>query len=604
MSVVTRAWVSPEEVYPGRNITYADLSAFAGQLNKSEALKFLGFLNLVLSAATTETRLTNRLEPVRDVQIWVLQQIVSTTLAEDLKRTFPSESLLDRPILHRTQLMFAIRLVATHGLDAGGNMLSTREERNLVGDLLFLTNGLFKPVPAADEAEATLWLATELAGTYETENPPAIELSWPRIEELLITRLPASSPDRAETERLEQIAVFNTGFSNQAWMDICFMLFSFWADAKFGSLLNDPSRGYLDPARPHEVISTAALNTAVAGLSARFDQLTDLFRIDQFSRETLFDLTPFRKKPLWLMPNGLVMCVDSALLTERLGPHVFWSVMNALDTPERRNQFGSTWGGAFESYVLDRLGDIFRGRKWNFNRNPVDEATNEELWDGFAVRDDTLVAIECKGTFIRSADKYSGVLAQFEAGISQKFGIADHGGVFQLVRGISNLWLGRTARSAELKTERIADVFPVLIVQDPLFGCGPVSKVLSDQFQTAIEAAKATVPHKIPKIWPLTVITADELDQVAYGILATGQRLDSMLKRFHRTHPSRIVSLGDFAWKNCPEFGFPEEVQKRTRATFTATSEAVMERFRNAEYGARLAAQNGGMVSEQTSHDG
>jgi hypothetical protein len=30
------------------------------------------------------------------------------------------------------------------------------------------------------------------------------------------------------------------------------------------------------------------------------------------------------------MPDGLVLCVDNAFLMERMGAHVFWSVMNAL----------------------------------------------------------------------------------------------------------------------------------------------------------------------------------------------------------------------------------------------------------------------------------
>src|SRR5207247_3243863 len=62
-------------------------------------------------------------------------------------------------------------------------------------------------------------------------------------------------------------------------------------------------------------------------------------KIETFSTATLFDLTPFRTKPLWIMPDGRVLCVDTGLLTERLGPHAFWSIMNALDTPERRHRF-------------------------------------------------------------------------------------------------------------------------------------------------------------------------------------------------------------------------------------------------------------------------
>ena len=83
-------------------------------------------------------------------------------------------------------------------------------------------------------------------------------------------------------------------------------------------------------------------------------------KIEAFDRATLFDLTPFRAKPLWRMPDGKVLCIDIPMVMERLGPHVFWSVMSALDTSERRIQFTRTWGNAFEDYCLDRLADVTR----------------------------------------------------------------------------------------------------------------------------------------------------------------------------------------------------------------------------------------------------
>jgi hypothetical protein len=64
---------------------------------------------------------------------------------------------------------------------------------------------------------------------HETENPPAIEFSWPRIHDLLTQRLPDAAADPAELERLERVALFTTGFSLEAWLDLSFLLFSFWS---------------------------------------------------------------------------------------------------------------------------------------------------------------------------------------------------------------------------------------------------------------------------------------------------------------------------------------------------------------------------------------
>ncbi len=586
---VVRSFISPEEVYPGRQVTYGDVCAIAATLNRTEGLKFLGFLNLLMSAATTETHLKHDIQPVHDIQTFLFREVVSETLLADLKRTFRDASLLDRPILHRTQLLFAIRLVATHGLENDGNTLVKRRDFDAIGDLLFSINGLLHPAPLTSEAAKALWLATHMGPMHELENPPALELSWPRIEELLLRRLPAVAANRDELERLEQVIVFTTGSNIRASIDISFMLFSFWGTVDFRELMRDQGRAYLNPGQQNELISTDLLNRTVEHIGVKFADLPTLLRIDTFSGNTMFDLTPFRTKPLWVMPDGLVLCVDAALLMERLGPHAFWSVMNALDTAERRKQFSSTWGYAFENYCLDALGIIFRGKRWKFERNVIDQSLNEEASDAIASRDSVALIVECKGTFVTAADKYSGVPGRFLRGLSKKFGNARHGGLFQLLRTIDRLWFSRQARGVLDKPDDITDVYPILIIQDPIAGCGPVVRVLSDRMKIAIERLSRTArktARKTLTIWPLTVLTADDVDLLAASIKSTGLRLDAILKRFHRAHPSRMIPIGEFlvSGKNA-DFGFPEKVNAAVRERFDAMSAEVNARFTAGEYG-------------------
>jgi hypothetical protein len=609
MPPTIRAFISPEELYPGRVVEYDELAALAATLNRHETLHFLGFLNLLLSCATTEAHLTNQLEPVRDVQHWLFREVVSERLLHDLKAKFRNASLLDRPILHRTQMMFAIRLVATHGDPDAGNRLVDRGDFDAIGDLLFLINGLFRVDPATNKILVPAWLAAQMGPLHELENPPPLELTWPRTEELLIQRLPAVAADPAELERLEQVTVFTSGFSLRAWIDLSWIFMSFWITPRYRDLMADRARGYLNPDAPHSVISVNVLRRAVDGLAIRFDELPAYLRIETYSRNVLFDLTLFRTRPLWIMPDGLVLCIDASLLMERLGPHAFWTVMNALDSAERRQQFSRTWGLAFESYVLDAFAQICGSKKWLYVRNPMDETNNEEMWDAFASRDGTVVLIECKGTFMRSVDKYSGVTGRFFRGLSQKFGRAKGGGVHQLIRGISRIWFERAARGPVAKPGGVTDVFPVLVVQDPILECGPVARVLSDRFQTAL--ARLRRPnHSTPKIWPLTVITANELDVLAANMPRSGQRLDSLLKRFHRLHPSRMVSLGDFLSSGeARDFGFPEAGREVIRERFRTGTEASLDRFRNAEYGraidvlAEVAADGGNSVNRDSPRD-
>ncbi|ODS53499.1 MAG: hypothetical protein ABS36_12720 [Acidobacteria bacterium SCN 69-37] len=581
MPQIIRTFISPEEVFPGRSVDYAELSGLASTLNRDEALHFLGFLNLLLSSATIETEFTNNVEPVRDVQTWLIREVISEKLLRTLQAQFGAASLLNRPLLHRTQLLFVTRLVATWGRADGGNRLQTRDDFDVIGDLLFLTNGLFRVEEPPSKKATALWLATQMGPMHETENPPAIEISWPRVHDLFTRRLPAAAADPADLERLERIALFTTGFSMEAWLDLSFLLFSFWSAVTFKQLMADRSRGYLNPDQPHETISKEVLLQALASLSTPFAELPDRLKIESFSRTTLFDLTPFRASPLWIMPNGDALCIDVALLVERLGAHAFWSVMNALDTMARRKQFTSTWGSAFEAYCLDRLDKIFRARNWFFVPNPLDESSNEELWDAVAVRDGAAIVIECKGTFIKSGDKYSGEPAAFFRGLTQKFGHVKHGGLYQLRSGIEAVWFNQTAKSSIRGLRAVEDIYPVLVVQDPIINAGPVMRVLSDRFLRSMEP-RLKVGH--PKVWPLTVMTADALDRLSAVIQVTGERLDSILKSFHRAHPSRMISLEEFMAPNGDRFN-TEAVRAIIKGRFDVIAEAAMQRFRNGDYG-------------------
>ena len=585
MAPIVRVFISPEEVYPGRVVTYEELSRRASDLNRSAALEFLGFMNLLLSSATLETTFSKRIEPLRDVQTWLIREVISRDLLAALQFKFGNTSLLNRPLLHRSQLLFVTRLIATHGLAAGGNTLTTRDDFDVIGDLLFLANGLYRPAPPPSTKSTALWIATQMGPLHETENPPDLWLSWPRVQELLARRLPAVSPDTDELERLERVAVFNSGFSLQAWLDLSFLLFSFWSQVTFRDLMADRSMGYLDPRRPHEVVSTEVLARAVEGLACRFEELPEQLEIQTFSSSCLFDLTPFRAKPLWIMPNGYVLCVDAAFLTERLGPHIFWGVVNALDTAQRRKQFAATWGLAFEKYCLDAFQGVFAGKKWTYYRNPIDESTHEEIWDGLAVREDVAIVIECKGTFVRSAEKYSGMPRLFFKGLSKRFGRVRHGGIYQLARGISRVWFEGTARSPIARPETVMNVFPILVVHDPILDCGPVARVVSDRFLVSVERFRRD-GRRVPRIWPLTVMTADDVDRVTAAVQVSGARLDAFLKGFHRTHPSRMSRLADFFSTHAPAYFGPQaRADEAMRGRFKASADSTLRRFRESDYG-------------------
>ena len=238
-------------------------------------------------------------------------------------------------------------------------------------------------------------------------------------------------------------------------------------------------------------------------------------------------------------------------------------------------------GIGLRGVCLDRLATVFRARKWSFVSNPRDESSNEELWDGLATRDDTAIVIECKGTFIKSVDKYSGEPIRFFRGLTQKFGHVSMAGSINSA--------GESKRYGSTKPRRVpfavfaqqSTYFRSWSFQDPIITAGPVMRVLSDRFLRSI---KPRLEVGGPKVWPLTVTTADALDRLSAVIHVTGERLDSILKSFHRAHPSRMISLEDFMARDGDRFN-TEAIRALIKARFDETAERAMQRFRSGDYG-------------------
>ncbi len=88
-------------------------------------------------------------------------------------------------------------------------------------------------------------------------------------------------------------------------------------------------------------------------------------------------------------------------------------------------------------------------------------------------------------------------------------------------------------------------------------------------------------------------LTADDLDRiVAAAKIPAGHSPIALIKRFHRTHPSRIISFGDFLTSRdgaelCP----PAQLKPIVNERFTTVTGGTLERFRQGEYGGEVAEQ-------------
>jgi hypothetical protein len=582
MAQIFRTFISLKELEPGRTVTYDELARSAESFNRSAALEMLALMNLAISSATAEARMQKRVQPVVEVQRSLLLEVVSERRQAQLRSKFGDDFLLDYPLFHRTQLLFAVRIVATHAQATGGNELRTRDELDAVGEFLLLINGAL-PSPERSASRA-VQIAAQMAPLHETENPPDISASWPRVYQLFTHYLPQATSKPAHLKVLESVVVYSSGFNLGAWMDLSYMLWAYWVFVSVQGLVAVRARAYLDPSDKHQAISATELTRVVDALGVRFEDIPQLLKTDRLGDNAPYDLSPFRTKPLWLMPNGQVLCVDPSALMERLGAHAFWGAINNLDTPERRQEFSGIWGRAFESYCLDALAKVFRGKKWEFVRNPTDRSCSEEVWDGLAVRDNVAIVIECKGTFVRSAEKYSGQPRPFFRGLSKRFGRPRPGGLGQIVRGIERVWQ-RGADTGIPSLAAVTEVFPILIGQDPVLGGPGVCRVLADRFHIALTRSRRRSVNNL-RVWPLTTMTADDLDRVTAAVEASNGRLDAFLRGYHRSNNSGMGRLSDFFSARAHNyFGPVEKTNELLAGRFRSHAAAAVTRFREGAYG-------------------
>ena len=143
-----------------------------------------------------------------------------------------------------------------------------------------------------------------MAPMYELDNPPQIELAWPRTEDLLTNRLPQVEADAAVLQRLEQIAVFTTGFDTRAWVDLSWMLFSFWTAPTFKDLMEDLGRGSLNPAVDHTVLSRDALQRALEAMAIQFDDVPAHLRIESIREQRCSTCRRSARNRCGLCPMG------------------------------------------------------------------------------------------------------------------------------------------------------------------------------------------------------------------------------------------------------------------------------------------------------------
>jgi hypothetical protein len=163
--------------------TVADAVRVVRTLNKHAALTLLARFNVDLCLATfsgdRETR--NRTQ----------QRIISYIIAERRRRELADKlrtAQVDRrPLVHRAQLLLAIKLVLVFAQENGGNQFRSRDDYDVLGELALIINSLFdfENLTGLDEAILAREMAVQMAPLFELNNPEPLGNGIVRMQTML-----------------------------------------------------------------------------------------------------------------------------------------------------------------------------------------------------------------------------------------------------------------------------------------------------------------------------------------------------------------------------------------------------------------------------------
>jgi len=110
-------------------------------------------------------------------------------------------------------------------------------------------------------------------------------------------------------------------------------------------LMSTDQMAYVDVRAPKRYVSGEKLKSWAEVMAATLDDLPSLVRGSEADLTFFFDMTMFRRFPLWRSGSYRYFLIDAISIAERLSSYGFyWTVVNGLVDDRLRSQFQSLWG--------------------------------------------------------------------------------------------------------------------------------------------------------------------------------------------------------------------------------------------------------------------
>jgi len=458
-----------------------ELVEIARQFNREAGTGFLARLNLYLSLAQQSHDANRGLE----VQARLTEEVLSETRRNQFKEVFAEKKLYENFILlNRSQLLAGIKLIALYGRDEGGNYVETAEDKSQIGEFALAINSCYGP--AFGE---TAWpredVMAQIAAGSELYNPETLVNGFVRTRILIGPVLKdylVSLKGRNPPPPFERIFTLLSGLNFRDLLDI--MLYLHVEHTRMlDELIEAGAMAYADVSQPKRYVSGRSMKAWADLMAIDHKDLKEVVQDKETDPTFFFDFSVFRRFPLWRSGEHRYFCIDAGFLEERLSSLGFyWTVVNGLADENLRLSFQRMWGELIQDYVRRLLAEAHQGRPEAFLARPVYSDGESEVFDSAIVAGDCLAPIEIKSSVIPIKQKYAGQASSFYQGISTKFGSGPGAAVEQLLRNIEQVFSMNQARQSSIPANEIREIFPIVVVHEPVLRFGFGARALADEF--------------------------------------------------------------------------------------------------------------------------
>jgi hypothetical protein len=561
-----------------------ELVEMAKRFNYEAGAAFLARLNVCLSLAIASSD-----EKIfAEVQEKLTASLLSPARLEEVLGAFGDKLYRTAIVLNRAQILAGIKLLALYAPREGGSTLETEADRYQLGELALAINSFYGP----DLGEAN-WpagdVSAQLTASAELNNPDPILnglvrtrcLLGPVLEDYL-QRLKGQVPPPP----FERIFTLLNGLSFRDFLDITLYLYIEHSQM-LDELLSTEQMAYIDVRLPKRYVSGEKLKSWAETMATSLDDLPSLVRGSEVDLAFFFDMTIFRRFPLWRSGSYTYFLIDAIFIAERLSSYGFyWTVVNGLVDDRLRSQFQSLWGELVQEYVRQLLAESLFAEPGSFLRRPTYSDDGSEVFDCAVLLGDGLIPIEIKGSVLPIADKYAARAGPFYQGVSAKFGSGPGAAVEQLLRNIEHILSAEHPReSGQIPSGRIRRILPIVIVHEPIFRFGALAKALATEFSTGLMRLKIRPPLERLEIYPFQLLTVEEIEHLQPYIQERDFDLFDCVRSKAKEDPDYQLGLWEFiTTRFLPANGIKPRANEKTIGRFKWLTKAQSWRVYRGDY--------------------